>query len=359
MVLSVGSPAGTITHTPRGGARLATRSLSELTASAPKVDTSVRFASSRSKATIWWLSRRSRSTMFMPILPRPTNPISIERASSWQTTKTMRPGSAATRRETGKGFPRSRASLWLSGALPRLFQRTDCSKSRPAGALVGFYVVFEHQVAQVLALEDARHRARQRNRQHLARLVVNSRFILGAQTERAHRRIVVSVVRAAGPERHAEGRLVDRDLEHHFRGRPPDRTELAVGAALLLYPTSPNPALEHVLGSILDPRLVGDIAGRRRAHARLAGRATDSLLHDRPQRRAVQAFRKVARLIDDHADRRIAVERRGVAGDFAGVGRRQDQDGLPGITVLIALDLVRVVLEGLNRGGDGRGRLAA
>src|SRR5208337_4246189 len=286
------------------------------------------------------------------------NESDFHRASSWQ--MTIRSGFAVTRREPGKYFP-AHASAFDYPALDLNYSNPgDCSKTALRTArLTGFDVVFEHQIAQVLALEDRRHRARQRDRQYLPRLVVDAGFILRTETERADRRVVVGIVSAPGPERDAERRLVDRDVESEIGCSPPDRAILAVGAAVLFYPASPNLALEHILGGVLDARLVGDIRQRRRAQTRLIGRAPDRLLQDRAERRAVQALRNVAGLIGDDSDSRIAIQRCAVAGRIAHVGRHQDQDGLSGITVLVSLDLVRVVLERLDRGRSGRGRTAA
>src|SRR5919109_75059 len=77
-VCCVGSPAGTINHTVRGGSSLETRSSSEEAPVAPwpsAVDTA---SSEKSNATTWWSeSRCMRWTMLPPIRPRPTKPSCI------------------------------------------------------------------------------------------------------------------------------------------------------------------------------------------------------------------------------------------------------------------------------------------
>src|SRR6266481_99836 len=222
-----------------------------------------------------------------------------------------------------------------------------------------FYIVFEHQVAQVLALENRRNRSRQRDRHYLPRLVVDSGFILGTETERSDRRVVVGSVGGAGPERDFERRFVNRDVERDVRDRPQDGAILAVRAVRLLHPASPNLALKYVLSRVLDARLVGDVGGRRGAQARFIRRPSNRLLQDWAERRAVQSFANAARLIDDDADRRVTIQRRGLTGSVARVSRHQDYDGLFRITVLVSLDLVRVVLERLRRRRGRRGRTAS
>src|SRR5277367_6159174 len=194
--------------------------------------------------------------MFMPILPRPTNPISIRHFPNCDDDTALRLGYSN---------------------LPVV------QRPRAAARLLGFYVVFEHQITQVLALEYRRHRSRQRDRQHLARLVVDARFVLGTEPERPHRRVVVSIARAPGPERHPERWLVNRNVQHEIRRRPPDRTVLRARPGSLLRPASANLACEHVLGGVLDARLVVGLLRRRRDHSRLIGRAANSSLHDWPE----------------------------------------------------------------------------
>ena len=73
-VNSVGAPDGTITQTARGALSCATSAASESTPVAPTSRTRVTASRLRSQATTAWLPWVSRVTMFMPILPRPTNP---------------------------------------------------------------------------------------------------------------------------------------------------------------------------------------------------------------------------------------------------------------------------------------------
>src|SRR3954454_18819980 len=75
-VFSVGSPAGTMTHTARGLSSLETRSSRPDAPRAP-TPSAVRTASSlKSNATTSWSeSRLMRCTMLPPIFPRPTKPI--------------------------------------------------------------------------------------------------------------------------------------------------------------------------------------------------------------------------------------------------------------------------------------------
>src|SRR5258708_32519396 len=103
-----------------------------------------------------------------------------------------------------------------------------------------FYIVFEHQVAQVLALENRRDRSRQRDRHYLPRLVVDSGFILGTETERSDRRGVVGSVGSAGPERGFERRVLNPEVGRGVPRPPPDGAILARGAPRPLYPRTPE-----------------------------------------------------------------------------------------------------------------------
>src|SRR3954471_21994114 len=72
----VGSPAGTMIHTTRGGSSFLTRSASDLAPPAPALAALRTAPSSKSKATTSWSeSRLMRATMLPPILPRPMKPI--------------------------------------------------------------------------------------------------------------------------------------------------------------------------------------------------------------------------------------------------------------------------------------------
>src|SRR4051794_16498612 len=79
IVVSVGSPAGIITHTVRGAASWPTRSSSEDAGLAPVSSAIAWTASARGsqETTSWSESRLIRRTMFAPILPRPMKPICI------------------------------------------------------------------------------------------------------------------------------------------------------------------------------------------------------------------------------------------------------------------------------------------
>src|SRR5438046_8765386 len=75
---SVGSPAGTITHTWRGGASAFTSASSDATPLAFAACALLTASALRSYATMSWPPRSRRVTMFKPILPRPTNPSCID-----------------------------------------------------------------------------------------------------------------------------------------------------------------------------------------------------------------------------------------------------------------------------------------
>src|SRR5579884_3760568 len=77
MVCSVGDPAGTMTHTARGAESFWTSSSSDRAGIAPWSAAQSVTAAERSNATTRCPPCRRRVTMFMPILPKPTNPISI------------------------------------------------------------------------------------------------------------------------------------------------------------------------------------------------------------------------------------------------------------------------------------------
>src|SRR5258708_39474630 len=109
-----------------------------------------------------------------------------------------------------------------------------------------FYIVFEHQVAQVLALENRRDRSRQRDRHYLPRLVVDSGFILGTETERSDRRVVVGSVGSAGPERDFERRVVKRDVERAVRDPPQERGLISAWPAAPVHPATPHLSLADV-----------------------------------------------------------------------------------------------------------------
>src|SRR5919205_495532 len=74
----VGSPAGTMIQTDRGGSSLDTSSSSDEAPVAPCPSASDTACSLKSKATTWWSeSRWMRWTMLPPIFPRPTKPSCI------------------------------------------------------------------------------------------------------------------------------------------------------------------------------------------------------------------------------------------------------------------------------------------
>src|SRR3954452_12985090 len=76
IVDSVGSPAGTITHTVRGAWSLATRSSSEDAPVAPFSSAALTASGEKSNATTSWSESRSiRWDMLPPIFPRPMKPI--------------------------------------------------------------------------------------------------------------------------------------------------------------------------------------------------------------------------------------------------------------------------------------------
>src|SRR5215207_8560166 len=82
-VCSVGSPAGTMTHTVRGGSSLETSSSRLETPVAPWPSAALTASSLKSKATTWLSeSRWMRWTMLPPILPSPMNPSCIRGSPS-------------------------------------------------------------------------------------------------------------------------------------------------------------------------------------------------------------------------------------------------------------------------------------
>src|SRR5579862_4935191 len=80
MVVLVGWPAGTMTHTARGASSFATRPSRESAVSAPWEATSARASVERSKATTSWPFSTSRADMLAPIFPSPTMPIFMPRS---------------------------------------------------------------------------------------------------------------------------------------------------------------------------------------------------------------------------------------------------------------------------------------
>src|SRR5260370_37394003 len=147
--------------------------------------------------------------MFMPILPSPTNPISIERCFLLESRRRVRSEPSARRGSIPRAPRYSTVRRFLQAIpTPRLF------KERWSACLD---IIFEHQIAQVLALEYLRDCARHRNRQHLPRLVVDARLVLGAEAEGADRRAVGRVGGSAAPGRNAEGRVLDVDARPTFR----------------------------------------------------------------------------------------------------------------------------------------------
>ena len=77
MVSSVMAPAGTISHTTRGGFSMATSASSEAADFAPFSSMSLRAASAGSKPTIAWPPRIRRCAMLAPMRPRPIIAICI------------------------------------------------------------------------------------------------------------------------------------------------------------------------------------------------------------------------------------------------------------------------------------------
>jgi len=53
------------------------------------------------------------------------------------------------------------------------------------------------QGAQILALENSGYGARHRNRQHLARLIIDAGLVIGAEAEAPNRRVEVRLVAGA------------------------------------------------------------------------------------------------------------------------------------------------------------------
>ena len=70
-------PAGTMTQTARGGFRRATRSAIDVVPTAPCPSASRTFSGLRLYTTTRWPPCTRRTTMFMPMRPRPMNPSSI------------------------------------------------------------------------------------------------------------------------------------------------------------------------------------------------------------------------------------------------------------------------------------------
>ncbi len=81
-VLSVISPAGTMTQTARGLSSLATKSSSESPPVAPSPARVATASGLTSKTTHSWPSRIRRRTKFAPIRPRPTMPSCMRRILS-------------------------------------------------------------------------------------------------------------------------------------------------------------------------------------------------------------------------------------------------------------------------------------
>ena len=80
-VCSVGSPAGTMSHTARGGARRAARSASDEAPVAPLPARPFTASVLRSHATTSWPPAISRRAMLPPMRPRPIRPICMARRS--------------------------------------------------------------------------------------------------------------------------------------------------------------------------------------------------------------------------------------------------------------------------------------
>src|SRR5579884_588569 len=78
MVLSVISPAGSITHTARGALSFPTRSASDDAPTAPARATSATISGARSYTTHSWPPFIRRRTILAPIFPSPTIAICIE-----------------------------------------------------------------------------------------------------------------------------------------------------------------------------------------------------------------------------------------------------------------------------------------
>src|SRR5260370_1884473 len=129
--------------------------------------------------------------MFLPVLSVPTDPLSIERCLLLESTRRVRSEPSARRGSIPRAPRDSTVRRFLQAIpTPRLF------KERWSACLD---IIFEHQIAQVLALEYLRDCARHRNRQHLPRLVVDARLVLGAEAEGADRRVVRPVGGSASP----------------------------------------------------------------------------------------------------------------------------------------------------------------
>ena len=86
MVVRVGSPEGTITHTTRG--------LASFWTSSSSVATSRAADSLRSNPTTVWPPRRSRSAMLPPILPSPMRPISTATSRGLASTPSVFPATS-------------------------------------------------------------------------------------------------------------------------------------------------------------------------------------------------------------------------------------------------------------------------
>src|ERR1039457_4868529 len=213
------------------------------------------------------------------------------------------------------------------------------------------HVVALDQGEEILALENSRNCARHRNRQHLARLVIDSGFVIGSETEAADWWIEVRLIVGALPEGNLEGWFIHRHLQREIRYRAPGRSEASIGPAMLLDPAFGDLGCEHVVRVWFRVASIDALIFHARVKARFLGGTRERALNDRSKRLAVEALDDVLGLIGDDADRGLAIFGRRIGTvEIARIGRKQDHYRAMRIGILVTLDLVRILLDGLDRG---------